>query len=194
MAITPYRGIFWLGVGLFGALLAAGVARSMGDSGRPPDLATNFVLDAIDGGVARGEYAEATARLRMAAVIHPQPQLLARLVEVAEKAGDRESQIFALRRLTDMRLTEDPQAYLKLGSLLLTDPQRQPHDLPDIENLLRRSLALNPNNAMAHNNLAVTLLYQGKRDEAARHFAQALRLDPRLDSARRGLEQTRRPS
>ncbi len=194
MAFSPYKGIYWLGVALFAALLVAGVVLSIGQSGHPPDLTTNFVLDAIDDGVARGDFTEATARLRMAAVIHPQPPLLVKLVEVAEKAGDRESQVFALRKLTSMRLTEDPQAYLKLASLLLTDPARTAADLPEIEDLLRESLGRNPRNAMAHNNLAVALLYQGKREEAARHFAEALRLDPSLDSARRGLEQTRRPS
>lgn len=46
------------------------------------------------------------------------------------------------------------------------------------ETLWRATLAVNPASWMAQNNLAIELLRQGRREEAVRHFEEALRLDP----------------
>jgi len=48
------------------------------------------------------------------------------------------------------------------------------------------SLELDPENAHAHANLAWSLLLDGRRDEAERHFREALRVDPNCELAQTG--------
>jgi Tfp pilus assembly protein PilF len=48
-------------------------------------------------------------------------------------------------------------------------------------------LALDPENAFSHANLGWTLLHQGEPTKAKEHFREALRLEPGMDFARRGL-------
>jgi tetratricopeptide (TPR) repeat protein len=51
------------------------------------------------------------------------------------------------------------------------------------------ALDLGKNLAFAHNGLACALAWQGKRDEAIRHFEQAIQLRPDYADARRNLAQ-----
>ncbi|MCJ7729831.1 MAG: tetratricopeptide repeat protein, partial [Sedimentisphaerales bacterium] len=48
-------------------------------------------------------------------------------------------------------------------------------------------LLIQPQNAVAHNDLAVVFLQQGKTDEAIEHFSQAVRIDPSYTTARDNL-------
>jgi tetratricopeptide (TPR) repeat protein len=48
----------------------------------------------------------------------------------------------------------------------------------DTETLWGRTLAVAPTSTVAHNNLGVTLLEQGRPEDARRHFEETLRIDP----------------
>ncbi len=49
------------------------------------------------------------------------------------------------------------------------------------------ALALDPENASSHANLGWTLLHEGQAAKAREHFSEALRLEPGMEYARRGL-------
>jgi tetratricopeptide (TPR) repeat protein len=57
----------------------------------------------------------------------------------------------------------------------------------NIEVLWRDTLAKNPTAWMAHHNLAIALEEQGRREEAATHYAEAVRLNPEYPNARLNL-------
>ena len=56
---------------------------------------------------------------------------------------------------------------------------------------IRAGLALAPDSAEAHNNLGGALAATGRTAEAIAEFEHALRLNPKLVSARRNLDLTR---
>ena len=65
------------------------------------------------------------------------------------------------------------EPYIALGAFWL--------DEKNFEESLRysfRALEIAEDSAKAHNNAGVALLYQGKPEEAAGHFKEALRIDP----------------
>jgi Flp pilus assembly protein TadD len=53
---------------------------------------------------------------------------------------------------------------------------------------LSAALQLRPDDADAHNALAIALSRQGRREEAIAAFSRALALDPGFEAARRNLE------
>jgi len=53
--------------------------------------------------------------------------------------------------------------------------------------LFRHTLAVTAENHIAHNNLGIALAHQGKEDEAALHFREALRIHPAYTDARYNL-------
>jgi Flp pilus assembly protein TadD len=55
---------------------------------------------------------------------------------------------------------------------------RQGHVYKDLETLWRDTLTKNPSSWMAYNNLGILFFQQNKREEAAAHFSQTLRLKP----------------
>lgn len=57
----------------------------------------------------------------------------------------------------------------------------------DDESLLRHALAVTADNYLAHNNLGVALAARGRHDEAAEHYAQAVRINPTWPEARNNL-------
>jgi len=71
-------------------------------------------------------------------------------------------------------------AHLKLG---------QPGPARDA---FHTSLRFNPHDSTAYTNLGILELAAGNRADAARHFAEALWLDPESTTARDGLTQARR--
>ena len=50
------------------------------------------------------------------------------------------------------------------------------------------ALRIKPDYAIAHHNLGLVLVQQGKIEEAARHFETALKLNPSYQEARRALD------
>jgi len=66
----------------------------------------------------------------------------------------------------------DPRAQYRRGLAALRAGR-----LVEAEEALRAAVTLDPEGAGAHKALGVVLLQGGRRDEAARHFREALRLD-----------------
>ena len=77
---------------------------------------------------------------------------------------------------------EHADALLHLGVLRLAQGCAQ-----EAQGLLRRALAVAPQSAEAHANLAAALQESGERDEAVRHYEIALALEPGMAQARFGL-------
>ena len=53
----------------------------------------------------------------------------------------------------------------------------------------QKALSIDPNDALAHFNLAERLLQQGKRDSGLKHLQEAVRLKPDFKEARERLKQ-----
>ncbi len=64
---------------------------------------------------------------------------------------------------------------------------RQAGHWRDSETLFTRALAVNAENAVAHNGMADVLAGQGKTDEAVEHYSEAIRIKPHSNYARRKL-------
>jgi tetratricopeptide (TPR) repeat protein len=98
------------------------------------------------------------------------------------------------------RLDEAAQHYQRAVALAPDNPQMrvarnnwaialaQLNQAPQAESLLRETMKLYPDYADAHANLGTVLLLEKRFDEAAAEYRAALRLDPRHEKARRGLE------
>ena len=68
--------------------------------------------------------------------------------------------------------------------------------LVEAEEALRAAVTLDPEGAGAHKALGVVLLQGGRRDEAARHFREALRLDATIadgEMMQRVIAETEKP-
>jgi tetratricopeptide (TPR) repeat protein len=79
-------------------------------------------------------------------------------------------------------LPQSPEAYYQMG--LVFDQMNQ---LEKANQAYRKALEIDWNLAQAHNNLGVNLAQAGNYTEAEKHFAEALRIDPAYESAKRNL-------
>ncbi len=59
--------------------------------------------------------------------------------------------------------------------------------IPEAVEQYDEAVRIQPNSAVAHNNLAIALVQQGRPDEAIKHYEQALRLKPDYPEAQNGL-------
>jgi len=75
-------------------------------------------------------------------------------------------------------------ALVLVGAPLGTLTWRQSHDYVDAERLYRATIDRSPSSWMAHNNLALLLLDQGRVEDARRHLDEALRLNPGIPEHR----------
>ena len=98
------------------------------------------------------------------------------------QAGRLDAAIGTVRELLAVR-PDDPQA-LHLLALALWDKTAEP-DEP--LSLLHRALALTPNNASVHHNLASVIASIGDFTDAERHFRRAIELNPRYVTAMRNI-------
>jgi tetratricopeptide (TPR) repeat protein len=112
---------------------------------------------------------------------------------------DRDSEIFALRKLTLIE-PGDKEWHLRLGVALIRSIQEKASQgkAPD-EGALREivahselALRIDPGSGRAYRNLGSVSLMRGRGDEAERMFLRALELHPDLSTARQGLELARR--
>jgi Tfp pilus assembly protein PilF len=114
---------------------------------------------------------------------HPRPEQVHFNLGLAYAAGlDKDQALWHYQAAARINPRySDP--YIALGAFWL--------DEKNFEESLRYSLlalGIAKNSAKAHNNAGVALLYQGKAEEAAEHFKEALRIDPGYVMARKNLE------
>jgi tetratricopeptide (TPR) repeat protein len=144
--------------------------------------------------------AQALQQLRLAAQINFGGRGdLATLESWGRLYDDRDSEIFALRRLTLLE-PDDEEWHLRLGVALIRSIQEkaQQGHAPD-ENALTEiathselALRIDPGSGRAYRNLGSVSLMRGRGDEAERRFLRALELSPDLSTARQGLELARK--
>jgi TolB-like protein/Tfp pilus assembly protein PilF len=118
------------------------------------------------------EFAEAYAERAVARILHALNSLHTPVLDFDAAQAD-----------IDRALQFKPElgrAHAALGLLLQA---RAPLNLAEREAILRRSLALDPNQVDAWNWLSAVLEAQGKSEEATTALAQALRLDPLAPAA-----------
>ena len=97
------------------------------------------------------------------------------LANALQARGRLDEAIIEYREATRLR-PGFAEAHCNLGAILC----RTGRDLPGGEAELREAIRLRPDDAAAHLNLGHALKLEGRRDEAATAFREAIRLDPGL--------------
>ena len=175
-----YRGVFVVTVALFLVSLLAGIAHALLISKRLPPLRRDYmqyVVQQLD----EAQYDPAYEQLRLAMEIDPQSTAPARLLaELARRRGDLDTELQALRllRRSDPR---DPAVRNEMSRVMLEGGDAGPREARKIIRNSQAALQANPESAAAHLYLGEAYLIQGDKGRAAKHFREALRLDP--DSA-----------
>lgn len=103
------------------------------------------------------------------------------------RAGRAEEAAQVLRRAVQ-HFPESHQAHRSLAAVLMTL-----NDVPTAAQHAQRAVTLNPGDSASRDLLGVALAAQGRTEEAAFQFREALRLDAGNDSAREHLAQVQRP-
>jgi len=141
-----------------------------------------------------GRFAEARGELYMASKLDPRNQLaLEMLHHIARDEADTKLQLHALRLMVAEN-PEDPALRIRLSKVLIARARQDGAAGPPRRQLERAiasaelALRSDPSSALAHQTLGEAWLLLGDQEEAERHLREALRLDPTLEAARRGLE------
>jgi len=144
--------------------------------------------------------AQALQQLRLAAQINVGGKGdLVTLESWGRLYDDRDSEIFALRRLTLLEPDEE-EWHLRLGVALIRSIQEKAEQgqapdedaLTEIATHSELALQIDPGSGRAYRNLGSVSLMRGRADEAERMFLRALELYPDLPTARQGLELARK--
>ncbi len=127
----------------------------------------------------RGEPAEAEAACRKAIELKPDyAEAFVNLGRALEKQGKPAEAETACRRAIELK-PELVQAHNSLGAVLSNDKR----DYAGAVAAFRRAIALDPNDAVPHANLGITLKKMGQTDAAVAEYREAIRIDPRNSKA-----------
>ncbi len=163
--------------------LRAAIARNPRLAGAHQDLGWAFDLQGLE--------TEAIEAFTRATELSPRlPESQCRLAELLERRNRAEEAIARFRAAALAFKTQTEGKLCTAKALML---ERRPDEA---ETLIRKTLALDPASAKAHNLLGGLLTDAGRLDEAAASFRQATRLDPDIFGAWVGLVSARklRPS
>ena len=150
------------------------------------DIAASADLRRVDGALARGDGATATALLEHASAVHPGNVVaLRRLGGVQLMLGDVGAAESSFRRALALS-DRDPLVQSGLGMVAL-----RTGNLAEAASRLRAAIALDSTNAETHNSLGAALGQMGDLQGALAEFEQALALDPKYEEAHRNAERTR---
>jgi tetratricopeptide (TPR) repeat protein len=193
-----YRPLF--NVTLIGLAAAMGLGFYAQSRFEPPQPFGMVDYRAYLDRLRESDSAQAMQQLRLAAQINfgGRGDLVA-LESWGRLYDDRDSEIFALRKLTLLE-PDEKEWHLRLGVALIRSIQEKAlqGQAPDgdalTEIVTHSELALrtDPGSGRAYRNLGSVSLMRGRADEAERRFLRALELDPNLATARQGLELARR--
>jgi Flp pilus assembly protein TadD len=179
------RAIFWLGLALLGLAFGAGIVQSVRLQGRPPRPTPNLAAH-VDRLLAAQDLAGARDALKLHLLLEPSEPIAQRLAQVATRAGDRDSQLLALRKWVSMR-PASAQAHAALAANLVAWPDAPREELLEALAHGRRAVALDGELALAHAALGVAQARLGRVEPAEASLRTALQLDPELEFARSAL-------
>jgi Flp pilus assembly protein TadD len=182
---TLRHAAFWLGLTGFGLAWAAGVSTSLRHSGTLPPVQPGERRH-IDGLLAAGDWQHAIQQMRMMLLLQPTMGIAHTLSVVARANGDRESELYALRRATQID-ERNPKVHQQLAASLAADPGASREDLLEAVRHARRAAALAPGSAPVRATLAQVWTRLGDRERAAENWKAALQIDPAFEPARAGL-------
>jgi Flp pilus assembly protein TadD len=201
-----YRVAFAFGVGLFGALLAAGLGHELAAKGRPPGLSIQPLAGGAEA-LASGNNRRAAREYKMATILTPAEYgtLLDAAVGLS-RAGDLRGALAALDLAESLRgplpsldvargnvllRHHETEAALGAFSRALQKDEREAGALAglggimldrgrhaDAIRLLRRSLEIRPADAEAETSLGLAYVLSGVPADAVEHFARAAALAP----------------
>jgi tetratricopeptide (TPR) repeat protein len=179
------RAAFALGLAVLGLAWVAGVATALRSFGTLPPIHPHGERH-IEGLIAAQDWPDAIGQMRMILTLQPTVEIARTLAVVARTQGDRASELFALRRWTDV----DPrsaEAHELLASSLLADPRASREELREAVYHGRQAVGLARDSASARTTLARAWLRLGDRERAAQNLQAALEIDPGFEAARAGL-------
>lgn len=109
------------------------------------------------------------------------PIALRGLAYAALRSGDKQKAMEYFRRAASVQ-SDDPHVYYFSAMLLAQmDAQHNPESQVEMQKDLERAVQLDPNFADAYGMLALSLVWQGKHDEAIPPAEKAVELSPRND-------------
>ena len=97
-------------------------------------------------------------------------------------AADRKDEAIAIFERGARRYADDDRFLLNLGNTYLSEGK-----ISEARDALHRTLAINPENAQAHNLLGLCGVRTGDTQDAERNFREAIRLEPLLPKPRNNL-------
>lgn len=178
-----------VGLGLFVVL---GVFQAVRSFGSLPPVALDHQAG-IKQSIAQREFGRAVAALRVAVKLDHRDATwhFHQLAKAAQQLGDVEMQDYAvdgLRRTISLQEPQEARAYRYLVDAVMFHSESTQSEMPEVIDLCRVALLFDPDHAVTHCNLGTAWLRLGVRDEAARHYRNALRLNPTLQQAEIGLQ------
>jgi tetratricopeptide (TPR) repeat protein len=192
MSRALYAAAGWASALSVGAALAIGLAHSLRGDGRLPTPDLRYMPFLVEL-VQAGRHAEASDELYMASLLDPANDIAVDLLaQTAGRLGDRERELHALRQLL-RRHPRHPALHLRYAQAVVAPgPAGERPTARQLERAVASAelaLARDPGSAAAHAALGQAQLLRGEPAAAERHLREALRLDPELEVARRGLAQ-----
>ena len=177
----PWR----IGVAVFAATLVLGLLHAVRSTGRPPGVATRDYGGEIQRALEQGDTARALEQMRLATILRVddprgQEPLMRQMAETAHRAGDADSEIFALRWILVHR-SDDRNARLLLSTALLARPGRTMADLKESADNAEIAVQIDPHAVTAWLNLAQINAEIGHEPQAQALRQRAAREQPSMD-------------
>jgi Flp pilus assembly protein TadD len=173
--------LFWLGVAVFAASIAAGLFRSFAMHRWLPPIGVEYTTE-LEALVREHGGAAVLPQIRSAAKIDfDNEAAVTRLLQTARQAGAADEALWALVALARLK-PEDPLVRTDLATELLR------HGRAD-EALKQAAFAawLAPDSCEVHCCLGHVFAARGQREEAAAAYRYALQLDPTSEAAQTAL-------
>jgi Flp pilus assembly protein TadD len=173
--------LFWVGVAIFMASIAAGLFRSFSAHRWLPQVGVEYTTE-LDALVRRHGSAAVLPQIRSAAKIDFDNEMaVTRLLQTAREAGASDDALWALVAMARLK-PEDPRVRTELATELL-------HHGRAGEALTQAAFAawLAPNSCEVYCNFGDVLAATGQREQAAAAYRRALELDPASEAARTAL-------
>ena len=136
-----------------------------------------------------GRYDESLEAMAKAVSLDPSERVAGSMQRFMGRASQQLGRVEAASDHFRRALEIDPRDSDAIDRLAMLEFGRKRYQ--EAERLYRILLGIQPDSAQTNSNLAATLYYLGRNDEALQSFERALSLDPALEAARIGVDQLR---